>query len=58
MKKTHTSVKLRNNKAWEFKFSDRIYSTTAFFTYLSQKCSTPKRCETSKKPQGCLKAAP
>ena len=50
MMKKRTLVKVRNNRAWEFKFSDRIYSGTVFFTKLSQKSSNQKRCQTSTKP--------
>ena len=32
------SYELRDNNAWEFKFNDRIYSSTAFCTKWSQKC--------------------
>ena len=47
------SYEIRNHRAWEFKFSDRIYSETAFFTKLSQvlKTKTLSDKETVELPQ-------
>ena len=48
MKKMRTLMKVMNSgtRAWEFKFSDRLYSATAFFTKFSHKCSIQRRCQT------------